>query len=181
MTASEDESPAAPSTPPTVSAPKLTGPEPTGPIRVPGHRHPAPRVTGPEPTFGEPEPESGPLPLDSITLTGLRAAGHHGVFEHERADGQEFVIDVTVWLDFAAAAASDALERTIHYGVLAEQVVAAVERDPVYLIETVAERIAAVVLEHRPARRVQVTLHKPSAPITVPFADVAVTITRVRT
>ena len=120
------------------------------------------------------------LPLDSITLTGLRAVGHHGVFEHERADGQEFVIDVTVWLDVAAAAATDALERTIHYGVLAQDVVAAVERDPVDLIETVAERIAAVVLEHRAARRVRVTLHKPSAPIKVPFADVAVTITRAR-
>jgi dihydroneopterin aldolase len=139
-----------------------------------------PKITGPEPTGEEREPDSGPLPLDSITLTGLRATGHHGVFEHERVEGQEFVIDVTVWLDFAAAAASDALERTIHYGVLAEEVVAAVERDAVDLIETVAERIAAVVLEHQPARRVRVTLHKPSAPITVPFADVAVTITRAR-
>lgn len=178
MTASQDESPSTPATPSTPPAPELTGPEPTGPTRVPEHQHPAPKITGPEPT-GE-EPESGPLPLDSITLTGLRAAAHHGVFEHERTEGQEFVIDVTVWLDFAAAAASDALERTIHYGVLAEEVVAAVERDPVDLIETVAERIAAVVLEHRPARRVRVTLHKPSAPITVPFADVAVTITRAR-
>jgi len=179
VTTSQDESPTAPTTP---TAPKLTGPEPTGPTSVPEHQHPAPKITGPEPTgeHAEPEPESGPLPLDSITLTGLRATAHHGVFEHERTEGQDFVIDVTVWLDFAAAAASDALERTIHYGVLAEEVVAAVQRDPVDLIETVAERIAAVVLEHRPARRVRVTLHKPSAPITVPFADVAVTITRAR-
>lgn len=165
---------------PAPARPMLTGPEPAAPMRMPEHQHPHPKLTGPEPTGEEPEPGPGPLPLDSITLTGLRAAGHHGVFEHERTDGQEFVIDVTVWLDFAAAAASDALERTIHYGVLAEEVVAAVERDPVDLIETVAERIAAVVLEHRPARRVRVTLHKPSAPITVPFADVAVTITRAR-
>jgi len=182
VTASQDESPATPSSPSSPSSPKLTGPEPTGRIEVPEHQHPAPKITGPEPTGEEPEsePRSEPLPLDSITLTGLRAAGHHGVFEHERTEGQEFIIDVTVWLDCAAAAASDALERTIHYGVLAEEVVAAVERNPVDLIETVAERIAAVVLEHRPARRVRVTLHKPSAPITVPFADVAVTITRAR-
>lgn len=117
-------------------------------------------------------------PLDQIVLTGLRATAFHGVFDHERRDGQVFVLDVTVHLDFAAAAASDDLDSTIHYGVLAEEVVAAVERDPVDLIETVAERIAQTVLAHAAARLVTVTVHKPSAPITVPFDDVAVTITR---
>ena len=118
--------------------------------------------------------------LDSLTLTGLRATGHHGVFDHERRDGQEFVVDVRVWLDTAAAAATDDLERTIHYGVLAEEVVAAIERDPVDLIETLAERIAAVVLAHRAAHHVEVVVHKPSAPIAVPFGDVSITITRGR-
>lgn len=117
---------------------------------------------------------------DHLTLTGLTAFGHHGVFEHERADGQEFILDVTVWLDFAAASRGDDLEQTVHYGVLAEQIVAAVERDPVDLIETLAERVAGVVLAHRAASAVRVTVHKPSAPITVPFTDVSVTITRVR-
>lgn len=116
---------------------------------------------------------------DCITLTGLRATGHHGVFEHERADGQEFVIDVTVWLDLAPAAHSDDLAGTVHYGILADEVVAAVENDPVDLIETLAERIAQVVLTHEAALATRVTVHKPSAPITVPFDDVAVTITRV--
>ena len=118
--------------------------------------------------------------LDQITLTGLRASAFHGVFENERRDGQVFVLDVTVSLDFAAAAASDDLELTIHYGELAEEIVGAVERDPVDLIETVAERIAQVVLSHKAAQLVTVTVHKPSAPITVPFDDVAVTITRSR-
>lgn len=117
---------------------------------------------------------------DTIILTGLRASGFHGVFDHEREVGQEFVIDVTVALDLRPAGREDALEATIHYGVLAEEVVAAVERDPVDLIETVAERVASVVLAHRAAASVRVTVHKPSAPITVPFADVAVTIERGR-
>ncbi len=117
---------------------------------------------------------------DSITLTGLRAFGHHGVFEHERADGQEFVLDVTVWMDLAPASSDDDLARTIHYGILAEQVVAAVEVDPVDLIETLAERVAGVVLDNPSALRTRVTVHKPQAPITVPFDDVAVTITRSR-
>jgi 7,8-dihydroneopterin aldolase/epimerase/oxygenase len=117
---------------------------------------------------------------DRITLTGLRASAFHGVLEHERRTGQVFIIDVTVWLDLEAAAASDDLDLTVHYGELAEEVVAAVETEPVDLIETVAERVANVVLAHSPVERVEVTVHKPSAPIAVPFSDVAVTIVRSR-
>ena len=119
-------------------------------------------------------------PLDRITLTGLRASAFHGVFEHEKTDGQDFFIDVTVHLDFAAAAANDELEQTVHYGVLADEVVAAVESNPVDLIETVAERVAQVALAHTSVQLVDVTIHKPSAPITVPFADASVSITRAR-
>jgi 7,8-dihydroneopterin aldolase/epimerase/oxygenase len=117
-------------------------------------------------------------PMDSITLTGLRANAHHGVLEHERRTGQVFVIDVVVYLDLAAAATADDLDKTIHYGELAEEVVAAVESDPVDLIETVAERVARVVLAHGAAKHTTVTVHKPGAPIAVPFDDVSVTITR---
>ncbi len=117
---------------------------------------------------------------DHITLTGLRASAFHGVLEHERRTGQVFVIDVTVWLDLAAAAASDDLDLTVHYGELAEQVVAAVEGEPVDLIETVAERVALVAFSHAPVTRALVTVHKPNAPISVPFADVSVTIERTR-
>ncbi|MCW4385406.1 dihydroneopterin aldolase [Salinibacterium sp. SYSU T00001] len=117
---------------------------------------------------------------DHLTLTGLRATAHHGVFEHERREGQVFVVDVTVWLDLSASAQSDDLASTIHYGELAAEIVAAVERDPVDLIETVAQRIADTVLAHDAAELVRVTLHKPEAPIEVPFADVSVTITRGR-
>lgn len=117
---------------------------------------------------------------DHITLTGLRAFAHHGVFEHERRDGQEFVIDVTARLDLRGAGSDDELASTVHYGVLAEQVVAAVETDPVDLIETVAERVAGVVLRHGAVWQTEVTVHKPQAPIAVPFSDVSVTIVRGR-
>ena len=119
-------------------------------------------------------------PTDSIVLTGLRVRAHHGVFDFERADGQDFVVDVTAWLDLSVAAAGDDLGATVHYGELAEEVVAAVERDPVDLIETVAERVAATVLAHEPVDAVEVTVHKPQAPIAVPFAYVAVRIVRSR-
>lgn len=117
---------------------------------------------------------------DRITLTGVRVHAHHGVFDVEREQGQEFVIDVSVAVDLSAAASGDDLGRTVHYGELAEAVVAAVERDPVDLIETVAERVAAVALAHPAVEEVEVTVHKPEAPIRVPFADVAVTIVRGR-
>jgi dihydroneopterin aldolase len=119
-------------------------------------------------------------PADSIVLTGLRVQANHGVFDFERAEGQEFVVDVTAWLDLSLAASGDDLTATVHYGELAEEVVAAVERDPVDLIETVAERVAATVLAHEPVDAVEVTIHKPQAPISVPFGDVAVRITRSR-
>jgi len=117
---------------------------------------------------------------DRITLTGVRVRAHHGVFDFEREQGQEFVIDVAVAVDLAAAASGDDLDSTVHYGELAEAVVAAVERDPVDLIETVAERVAAVALAYPAVEEVEVTVHKPEAPITVPFSDVAVTIVRAR-
>lgn len=119
-------------------------------------------------------------PLDEITLTGLRANAFHGVLEEERRAGQVFIIDVTVYLSLERAASTDDLDETIHYGELAGKVVAAVESDPVDLIETVAERVADVVLAHRRAVLTKVTVHKPGAPIAVPFEDVAVTITRGR-
>lgn len=117
---------------------------------------------------------------DTIRLTGVRARGNHGVFDHERADGQDFVVDVAVEVDARVSSGSDDLEDTVHYGVVAEQVVAEIEGGPVDLIETLAERIAAAVLTHRAALAVEVTVHKPQAPITVPFTDVSITIRRAR-
>ena len=73
---------------------------------------------------------------DELALTGLECWGHHGVFEHERRDGQRFVIDLVLGIDTAPAAASDDLSQTVDYGSLAVSVKAAVENDPVDLIET---------------------------------------------
>lgn len=116
---------------------------------------------------------------DHIELTGLIVRGHHGVFAHEKRDGQDFVVDLVVWTDLRAAAASDDLADTVDYGNLADVVVGVVGGEPVDLIETVAERVAAAVLAaDGRIRRVRVTLHKPSAPIPHRFDDVAVVVTR---
>ncbi|WP_329608181.1 dihydroneopterin aldolase [Microbacterium sp. KUDC0406] len=118
--------------------------------------------------------------MDQIVLTGLTVFGRHGVFDHERRDGQEFTIDLTLHLPLKDAAASDDVADTVHYGELAERVAAIVAGEPVNLIETLAERIADAVLEDDRVRLVQVTVHKPHAPIPLNFADVSVSVMRGR-
>ncbi|TFI27588.1 dihydroneopterin aldolase [Streptomyces niveus] len=118
--------------------------------------------------------------VDRLALRGLKARGHHGVFPHEREEGQTFIVDLVLSLDTRPAAAGDDLTRTVHYGIVAEEVVAVVRGEPVDLIETLAERIAEQCLKHDGVDEVEVTLHKPDAPITVPFDDVTITITRSR-
>lgn len=116
------------------------------------------------------------MSVDQILLRGIRARGVHGVYDFERRDGQEFVADVTIGLDFSRA--GDELSGTLDYSVVAEEVSAVLSGEPSALIETVAERIAAAVLAHPQARTVEVTVHKPQAPIRVPFDDAAVRIRR---
>ena len=123
---------------------------------------------------------SGPLRGDLIRLTGVRARGHHGVLEHERRDGQDFVVDVTLSLDLRAAGTSDELARTVNYAEVAADVVAVVTGPPRDLIETVAEEIAHRALARPLVEAVEVTVHKPSAPVGVPFGDVEVVVRRER-
>jgi dihydroneopterin aldolase len=125
--------------------------------------------------------EPGRDALDRLTITGIEAYGYHGVLPEERRDGQRFVVDVDLSLDARAAAQSDDLSRTVDYGSLTQRVHDAVASDPVDLIETLAERVAGLVLDVEPVRWVRVTVHKPEAPIPVAFTDVAVTIERSRT
>jgi dihydroneopterin aldolase len=118
--------------------------------------------------------------MDRIELRGLRVRGFHGVFEHEKRDGQDFVVDITVWMDLAPAAASDDLADTLHYGELAERAAAVVAGEPCDLIETVSARIADDVITDPRVQAVEVVLHKPQAPIPLDFADVAVVARRSR-
>ena len=129
------------------------------------------------------EPEAtGTSPVraatDSITLRGLRIMAHHGVTEEERAGGQNFVVDVTAHLDLSEAGRSDDLSSTVDYGILAEAIHRRVSGERWNLIERVAERVAELVLEDNRVGRVDVTVHKPDAPIRVGFEDVAVTVVR---
>ena len=118
--------------------------------------------------------------LDEIVLTGLTVFGRHGVYDHERENGQEFTIDLRLMMPLREAAASDDVADTVHYGELAEKVAEVVAGEPVNLIETLAERIADVALAHPRVHAVTVTVHKPHAPISLTFSDVSVTVHRAR-
>jgi dihydroneopterin aldolase len=117
---------------------------------------------------------------DLISLTGLRVRGFHGVFDYERREGQDFVVDAVLEFDTARAAASDDLADTVHYGELAERLAAILGGDPVNLLETLADRLAGACLDDPRVAAATVTVHKPNAPIPLSFADVAVTIRRER-
>lgn len=116
--------------------------------------------------------------MDVIALTGLRVFGRHGVLPQERRDGQDFVVDVRLSVDTRSAAASDALEETVDYAVLADRLAAVVAGEPVNLIETLAARLAEVCLTDPRVVTAEVTVRKPGAPIPHAFADVAVTVVR---
>jgi len=115
---------------------------------------------------------------DELSVTGIECFAHHGVFEHERREGQTFVVDLTLGVDTRPAALSDDLRDTVDYGSLVARVKAAVESDPVDLIETLAERISGVCLLDDRVEWARVTIHKPDAPIEATFADVTLTTIR---
>ena len=118
--------------------------------------------------------------LDVIALRGLACRGFHGVYEHERRDGQTFVVDAVLHLDTRPAAASDDVADTVHYGELAARLAAIVEGEPVNLLERLAARLADACLADPRVALAEGTVHKPQAPVPPPFADVAVTVRRRR-
>jgi len=119
-------------------------------------------------------------PRDRISLLGVEAVGHHGVLELERLGGQPFVVDVVLELDLSKAGRSDALSDTVSYAEVAGDVMARITGPPFDLIERLAEVIADDVLARPLVAVVEVTVHKPQAPVGHPFTDVQVQVRRER-
>jgi dihydroneopterin aldolase len=114
---------------------------------------------------------------DKITIKGIKAHGKHGVFEHEKIDGQDFVVDATLKVDLKEAAHSDDLSKSVNYDEVSVLIHETIQGPSVNLIETLAERIGDAILnKFKSVKEVEVTVHKPSAPVSVPFGDVAVTL-----
>ncbi|GGH64214.1 dihydroneopterin aldolase [Rothia aerolata] len=118
---------------------------------------------------------------DRITLTGVGCVGYHGVLDSEKQTGQPFFVDITMFTDFARAAETDDVAHTVNYAEVAECIRDVVTGESLDLIETLAERIASSVLERFSVMALELTVHKPKAPIDVTFSDVSVTIFRENT
>ena len=117
---------------------------------------------------------------DRITLRGVRAHAHHGVYAFEREHGQTFRVDAVLELDTAPAAATDDLTKTVHYGELAQQLHGILVGEPVDLLETLAQRLADCCLAYPVVDAVEITVHKPEVDLGVPAGDVTVAIRRTR-
>jgi dihydroneopterin aldolase len=115
---------------------------------------------------------------DLITIKGIEAFGYHGVFPEERREGQTFVVDVEIQTSLEGAAQTDDVAHTVDYGVVASRVTEIVQGEPANLLETVCDRILTMVLSLERVEAARVTVHKPAAPIQVPFSDVSVTMHR---
>ncbi|CAB4763675.1 unannotated protein [freshwater metagenome] len=118
---------------------------------------------------------------DYISLTGISAVGFHGVFPDERRDGQPFSVDLKLFLDLDPAGRSDDLNLTVNYASVAASVVEEISGQPLDLIEALANRISRRILGDFPlVNQLEVTVHKPNAPVGVKFSDISVTIVRDR-
>jgi dihydroneopterin aldolase len=91
------------------------------------------------------------------------------------------VVDAVLYTDFTKAAETDDLQYTAHYGEVAELITKHIEGEPLNLIEGLAVQIADSILANYGVAAVDVTVHKPKAPIEVPFGDVTVSVHRERT
>ena len=116
---------------------------------------------------------------DRIELTGLEVFAHHGVLDYEREQGQPFIVDAVCWLDCSSAVVTDDLQDTLDYAHLAQVIYDTVAGTPRNLIETVAGQAADTVMAtFSQLYAVEVTIHKPQAPIPLRFKDVAVVARR---
>ena len=116
--------------------------------------------------------------VDRVFVRGIQFYGHHGVSEEERRQGQRFLVDVELNLDLRPAAGSDELSASIDYAEVLRMVRQVGEKEQYRLLETLAERIAALLLERFPVATVRVRASKPAPPLPGAFESVGVEISR---
>lgn len=117
---------------------------------------------------------------DRIDLTGIEVYARHGVLDSEQEKAQLFRVDVSAYVDLSLPGETDDLADAVDYSALALEIREAVGSESHKLIETVAAKVADVVLSHANVAKAVVTIHKPNAPIDLAFDDVSVTIERSR-
>jgi dihydroneopterin aldolase len=119
--------------------------------------------------------------LDKIIIKGLKVFAYHGVNPEEKRDGQQFILDVTLYLSLLRAGRSDDLNDTVSYSAASKTIIRTMTEDKYDLIERAAQRVAEQLLaEYHMVEKVEVLLKKPEAPVKAEFDYMAVQITRQR-
>lgn len=116
--------------------------------------------------------------MDIIEISGIKGFGFHGVFEEEKRNGQEFIVDIKINRDLKEAGIKDDLDKTINYASVIERVKDIIETGSFNLIEALAEEIAAKLKKEFLIEKIRVRVHKPNAPISIEFQDISVSIER---
>lgn len=119
--------------------------------------------------------------MDKIIIRDLKLFAYHGVNEEEKINGQNFVFDITVWLDLSKPCVSDDVEDTVSYAKIIKKVREVFTAEKYDLLEKAAQVVADSIFEN--FERVQecvILLKKPEAPIKAEFSYVAVEIRRKR-
>lgn len=116
--------------------------------------------------------------MDELRITGIQAKGFHGLFDFEQREGQIFLVDLLVPLDLSKPGKTDSIADTVDYGAVTARVKELIESGPYLLIERLAEVIATTLKEEFGLSHIEVTVHKPDAPVGVKVSDISVTIRR---
>lgn len=118
--------------------------------------------------------------MDTILIEGITFHAYHGASDEEQAVGHRYSVDVVLEYDIRAAAQSDDLAQTVNYSAVAKRVLAIGTENQFRLIETLAEHIAADILQRFPVSAVEVTVRKLLPPMKVPAQATGVRIRRTK-
>ena len=99
--------------------------------------------------------------MDIIHIKDLEIWANHGVFPEENALGQKFVVCADLFTNVRRAGLEDALEHSIDYGAVSKRIKRFMEENTCMLIESVAEKLAACLLQEYPIRKVRLEIKKP--------------------
>ena len=119
--------------------------------------------------------------MDKIIIKDLKIFAYHGVNPEEKRDGQNFFMDITVFLDLGVPCKTDNVDDTVSYSKIIKTVTACFTKESFDLLERAADEVCTVLLkQYKKIEEVEITLKKPEAPISADFAFVAVALTRKR-
>lgn len=113
-----------------------------------------------------------------IELAGIALYGYHGVLEHERREGQRFLVDVELDLSDESAATSDEVEDAVDYRAVTARVRELSAERPHRLLESLSGTIADALLAEFPVAAVRVRVRKPDVVLDPPVDYAAVSVER---